>query len=266
LTSNFTVEGEVNIKELGGHAKLFFTNIKVMERRKPKPKKEPKEGEEEGGDEKPGTADSKRPGTADTADRPGTADTAGSHERSGTADTSSGKTLGRSETVEKMIHDMAVANGAISDQKEIMPDLQVYLTRRRPKAKMTEIDRNGTHVFLTSSRGGLFGVQGSTGNFSVSLKDIPDPLAYNGIVVVKRPADEPVTEGWVIFGMVKFVATGATKTNPLHACKLDEIHGMSYVIMSEHLHALKLTLTLTPTPTHPPAHLTNCTDTTRHVG
>ena len=207
------MEGEINIKELGGHAKLFFTNVKVVERRKSKPKEEPKE--EEGGDQKPGTADGKRPGTADTADRPGT------------ADTSDGKAPERSATVDKMIHDMAVAEGAITDGKEIMPDLQVYLTRRRPKTKMTEIDRNGTHVFLTSSRGGLFGVEGSTNNFSVSLKDIPDPLAYNGMVIVKRPADEPVTDGWVIFGMVKFVQTGATKTNPLQACKLNEIHGMS---------------------------------------
>jgi hypothetical protein len=66
-------------------------------------------------------------------------------------------------------------------------------------------------MHLKTDPDGLFGRPGTIGTFEASLKDIPDPLAYLGLVVLKMPEDEPKTEEPVIYGFVRFQSARSIK-------------------------------------------------------
>lgn len=90
---------------------------------------------------------------------------------------------------------------------------------------MTNVHKVGSKIYLSSAKtGGLFGVSGTTGVFEASLKDIPDAIAYGGIVVVKLPTDEPKTEDSVIYGFIKLVSSRSSKTKTGTALHLSSIN------------------------------------------
>ena len=94
-----------------------------------------------------------------------------------------------------------------------IPKLYTYLTRIKPKAKMSGAHKIGSKIHLLSNKDGLFGRDGTTDNFSSSLKDIPDALAYQGLVILKHPGDTPKSEDSVIFGYVKLESARGYITN-----------------------------------------------------
>jgi hypothetical protein len=79
-------------------------------------------------------------------------------------------------------------------KKTALPKLSVYLTRRKPKSRMTDAHKTGSRINLPNAQGGLFGVDDVTvGEFEASLRDVPDALIYLGLVVLKLPQDPPKT-------------------------------------------------------------------------
>lgn len=50
---------------------------------------------------------------------------------------------------------------------------------------MTDAHKSGARIACSGSKEGLFGIEGSTGTFEASLKDMPDVLGYMGLVVLK---------------------------------------------------------------------------------
>eukprot|EP01041_Mallomonas_annulata_P006376 gene6376-12890_t len=91
-------------------------------------------------------------------------------------------------------------------EKEVVrPKLTLLLSSKKVKSRMTEIHKTGAKINLESiDKEGYFGTINTTGNFEVSLREIPDALDFKGLVAVKLPHDEPTTEEAIIYGLIKF--------------------------------------------------------------
>lgn len=216
--SNFIIQGEAEIKELSGRSKLFFREITVKERPKPKPKEDPEtkenkdggDGDGEEGDETK-TAIPEDEKNDDDSDR----ESVNEHAEDQTAHHQAAAIMDK----------LQKANNEI--QGTPVPVLQVYLTPRKPKARMADVDRNGVFVPLHGVPSKLFGVDGeSTGNFEIPLIDIPDPVQYQGLVVAKPPSQPPVTENWIVYAFIKLQTARSLNTNTLRQCKLEEVYDM----------------------------------------
>ena len=81
----------------------------------------------------------------------------------------------------------------------------------------------GSKIHLLSNKDGLFGREGTIDNFECSLKDIPDALAYQGLVILKLPQDPPKTEDSIIFGLSKFDSARGKKSKTADAIDIAEV-------------------------------------------
>jgi hypothetical protein len=61
-----------------------------------------------------------------------------------------------------------------------IPNLVVYISKKTPKTRMTDILRHGYRVTMRHSEDGLF--NNASGNLEASLKNIPDILSCLGTV------------------------------------------------------------------------------------
>ena len=85
--------------------------------------------------------------------------------------------------------------------------LSLYMTKKKPKKRMADIEETGDFVSCDSADGhidSLLGKHANATTFDVSLKDAPDVAAYKGCVIVKRKGDPPLTDEPVVFGFARF--------------------------------------------------------------
>ena len=55
------------------------------------------------------------------------------------------------------------------------------------------------------------------------MKDIPDALAYQGLVILKLPQDPPKSEDSIIFGLAKFDSARGKRTKTADAIDIAEV-------------------------------------------
>lgn len=180
----FHVEGKCELKELGGHMKLFMSDMKIVQHKL-------NLGQEEKDEilaDYRAQMDLKIMAMIERGDEPP-------------------NDVERMDLELKEIDEHYDTRLAVMERERPQPNrLFLYLTRRKPKPKMNDAHTMGTKINCPSKDGsGVFGATGySLGTFQAPLKDIPDPLSYGGCVVLKLPNDFPKTETPTIYGFVRF--------------------------------------------------------------
>jgi Leucine-rich repeat (LRR) protein len=199
----FHVEGRVEIKELGGHMKLFMTDMSI----EPHPLNLLEEDKEEIKTEYRKQFQLKIEHMIETGEDPPN-------------DTQ------MIEIEERELPELYETRLKQMERDRPLPNrLFVYLTRRKPKPKMNDAHNQGTRIHCPSQDGsGLFGKPDySLGTFQAPLKDIPDPLAYGGVVVLKLPNDFPKTDFPVIYGYARFQSAKNIKVNTHSAIGIQDL-------------------------------------------
>lgn len=228
LSTRFSVSGHVDIKELGGHLRLFMTNVVVKQRKILLSDKEKQKIAKQYRDAKRKIrleelkAEYEKDDTKDVEDAEEDVDA----EFNYTIDEEDDEETKADKLKRKAAEDEAI-NSIIKEREDQVlpvPKLSVYLMKRKPKLKMSGAHNVGTRIHLTSQEQGLFGRSGSTGDFECSLKDVPDVLTYMGIAVLKLPNDDPKSEDSVVYGIVKLTSSRGSKHKSTHAMHLSEVH------------------------------------------
>lgn len=200
-----TFEGDVAIKELSGRLRMFFANIKLEqrdrmltdeERGKIKADYDEKirilkavRGEDEDEDEEDDSLDNQA-------------------------------ALKRKEKYDTELRELIRAE----ERKPIaLPKLYVFMSKKKPKTRMTDIHKAGSRIHTTSNAEGLFGREGTLGDFECSLKDVPDALYYLGLVIVKLPQDAPKTEEPIVYGFVKLQSSRTAKVRTGAALHISKV-------------------------------------------
>ena len=84
--------------------------------------------------------------------------------------------------------------------------------------------REGQKIYLNRyNPHGHFGKKGTLNDFEVSIRSIPDVLFYRGLVVIKLPADAPVTENPIVYGFVKLQSAKNLILNTANEMKFSDI-------------------------------------------
>lgn len=104
-----------------------------------------------------------------------------------------------------------------------VPKLTLFLTSKKPKVRMVDVHKTGTRIRITGASEGIFGSQEVAANYESSLTDIPDALNYQGLVVVKLPEHEPPTDEPIIFGLIKLQSYRSIKIKTSDALHLVEV-------------------------------------------
>lgn len=200
-TTRFFIEGTIEIKELSGHLKMFFRGIKMTERKFVI------------------TDEDKRALVLEQAAILLEATKADMKEREIDFDEEDETEL---MTKKRMEEAENLAAAIIREKKTVVyPKLNIFLSKKRPKKRMTDVHKTGAKVYIHSNTDGLF--TGADEAFEAGLKDIPDVLGYSGIVILKLPSDEPKTEEPVIYGLVKLQSAKSQKIRTLGALHLTEV-------------------------------------------
>lgn len=171
--TKFTVEGRVDIKQLGGWSRAFFQNIAL------KPRPPPKSAEE---------------------------------------DSSTDKSSSEEESER-----VSAVRGSDGDAL-VVPKLAVYLSTKKPKKRMVDVHKLGQRLLLAQQEEGVFGsLTAPAVNYEASLMDVIDLSAFQGLVVIKLPQDEPVSDEPIVFGFVRFQSGRARKIRSLQALGLEDL-------------------------------------------
>ena len=200
----FHIEGKCELKELGGHMKLFLTDMKIETHQMHLLQEE----KDEVLSEYRAQVDLKIENMVAAGENPP-------------------NDVERMEKEEREIGALYDARLAQKEKSRPMPSrLFLYLTRRKPKPKMNDAHTMGTKINCPSKDGsGVFGVSGySLGTFQASLKDVPDPLSYGGCVVLKLPNDYPKSETPTIYGYVRFQSAKNIKVNTHEALGIADLN------------------------------------------
>jgi len=104
-----------------------------------------------------------------------------------------------------------------------VPKLTLFLTSKKPKVRMVDVHKTGTRIRITGASEGIFGSQEVAANYESSLTDIPDALNYQGLVVVKLQEHEPPTDEPIIFGLIKLQSYRSIKIKTSDALHLVEV-------------------------------------------
>ena len=106
-----------------------------------------------------------------------------------------------------------------------LPKFSLYLTSKKPKVRMVDAHTHGTKIRITgvNEADSTFGNQFAPSYLEASLTDIPDALSYQGIVILKLPEHEPVTDEPLIYGIVKLQSYRSLKIRTGDALGLTEI-------------------------------------------
>ena len=209
-STHFFVTGKVDIKELAGHLKLFFEDVKIVKRKMLLTDKEKEELKAKYLTE---SAETDKKGLEE-----GTILEALSPEALKARDDAAIEEILKEAQAKKDI--------------PIPSRLHVYLTRRKPKTKMSDAHKNGSRVHLRGDTDGLFGKPETIGTFAVPLKDIPDVLGYLGLVILKLPQDAPKTNDPVIYGLAKLQSARSVKVKTSSALHLTEISESLFKILA----------------------------------
>jgi hypothetical protein len=216
--TKFTIEGRVDVKELGGHMRVFFSDIII------KPRlfvlteairtklledyyEEKKRKKQEAYNLNPfGDNDSESDDDLDPE--------------------------------EKKKKDDAILQGLVEIEKRKpteVPKLHLFLTGKKPKVRMVDAHTSGTKLRLTGFKDsdGVFGNEFQVNRYEASLTDIPDALSYQGLVVLKLPENEPKTAEPLIYGIVKLQSYRSQKVRTSDALQLSEISEMLTKILSK---------------------------------
>lgn len=83
----------------------------------------------------------------------------------------------------------------------------VFLTKKKAKKRMADLEETGYVVPIPKNVGGYIGsTEATLGNFELTLRDAPeDPRVYKGLVIAKPAKEKPFTEEPVVFGYVRFI-------------------------------------------------------------
>ncbi|KAG5181929.1 hypothetical protein JKP88DRAFT_245855 [Tribonema minus] len=85
------------------------------------------------------------------------------------------------------------------------PKLYCYLTKKKPKARMADLEETGFLLLMDSSSDGSICQAPAYGSFDQSLLHVPSASEYCGAVIVKRAQDAPVTEEPVVLGFARLL-------------------------------------------------------------
>lgn len=116
----------------------------------------------------------------------------------------------------------------MSDEAKVAtsPQFLLYLSEKKPKSRMPNIHKEGVRLGVNRSPAGAFAAnEHSTGNFEVVLKDIPDILHYQGLVVLKLPTEEPKTDEPQIIGILKLELARSNKIHSMAGLGLNHLAG-----------------------------------------
>ena len=207
--TNFFVEGRCEIKERAGRLRMFFQNIRLKKRRIV-------------------ISDADKEAFIKTyrAERGIEENTTDATEGMTTTEQQQ-LTPDEEEEKRKEAEDEALSfENYVNDlqKKElVIPRLMVFMSKKSPKKRMTDLHRTGSRVYLNVDSEGLFGKENTLGNFEATLKDIYDALDHLGVVILKMPQDKPVTEEPIIYGFVKLQSSRFNQVKTLTALNLTEI-------------------------------------------
>jgi hypothetical protein len=204
--TEFYISGSAEIKELQGHMKLFFRNVKIMHRKAPEEEEEEEkvatdipENEEE--KEKDGEEKKKDDNHVDYDDSDDDDD----------------------KKKEKVASEKKKVDEVILDNPDIVC-LHLFFSKKNPKTRMVDVHKRGTKVYLNRyNPDGHFGKKGTLNDFEVSLKSIPDVLLFRGLVALKLPGDRPVTEDPVVYGFIKIQSARSLTFNTAGEMNFTEI-------------------------------------------
>eukprot|EP01039_Chlorochromonas_danica_P010842 gene10842-12052_t len=181
--TKFIVEGRVDVKQLGGWSRAFFQNIVL------KPRPPPKSADDDSGSDKSSSEDEEegRPSAVKASD--------------------GGDAL-------------------------VVPKLAIYLSTKKPKKRMVDVHKLGQRLLIAhqhqkgqeqEEQEGVFGSLAGPVHYEASLMDVIDLSAFQGLVVVKLPQDEPVSDEPVVFGFVRFQSSRARRIRSLQALALEDL-------------------------------------------
>lgn len=109
---------------------------------------------------------------------------------------------------------------------EHMPKLQVFMTTKKPKKRMVDAHTSGTKLKIPQLQDGTFASFHGATDYEAPLVDIADILSFQGIVVLKLPSDEPVTDEPIIFGYVRLQSFRSMRVRAIDALHLSELADM----------------------------------------
>lgn len=167
--TSFFVEGNVEIKELAGQSRLFFQNVQLTKRRII-------------------FNDKERLSFITTY-----------RSERGIDEDAAGELMikDKDEKARQLQEEVLALETSLKTQQAIKikpPHLSLFLTKKKPKTRMIDVHKTGSQIPLKSDPDGLFGNKGTLGNFEASVKGVPDLVDYIGVVVLKLPTDEPLSE------------------------------------------------------------------------
>ena len=191
LNTKFFVEGKVDIRELGGHMRIRFEAVKLVIRSSKKKRK--KKGKKGDGDDDSDDEEEGEGGGSDDSD-----------------------TDSDEETTKK---------DEVAESVQI-PKLSVFLTTKKPKKRMVDAHKTGTKLRIAGLTEGVFGKVDKEEAYDTPLVDVVDIYAYQGIVVVKVPTDDPPTEEPIVYGFVKLQSSRSMKVRSITALHLSELSDM----------------------------------------
>jgi len=183
LLTQFSIQGSVEINELGGHVRLFLRNIEVMKRQLPLTEKRKDEFRQLYYAEK-----IKESGEViypkDIEDE--------------------------EERVKALAEEDEAIQLMIEKERKLpvtIPALKVFITDKKPKNRMVDAHKVGILMrFNVGSTGDTFAPKEKiTSQFEGPIKDVPDSLLMKmqGLVILKLPQDSPITSEPLIYAYAK---------------------------------------------------------------
>lgn len=203
--AHFIIQGGAEIKELGGHLRIFFRDVQIMKR--------PFILTEDVRKQLLNTHHLEKLAKKRQA----------YHLSDEEAVSDSDEDLEDDEIKEKeaKVLEMMITMEKIKALE--VPKLTLFLTSKKPKVRMVDVHKTGTRIRITGASEGMFGSQEVAANYESSLTDIPDALNYQGLVVVKLPEHEPPTDEPIIFGLIKLQSYRSIKIKTSDALHLVEV-------------------------------------------
>ena len=156
-STTFFFEGRADIKELGGHLRIFFKDIAVIKRPMEVPEARKAEMLENYRKER---KEKRRQAYGPDADS-----------------SSDEEEDAKKEREEREI------NMLIQEEKEkpvVMPKICIYLTTKKPKTRMVDAHKTGCKVFIGTNVEVPFGKVGEIKSYEAPLRDISDISGFQG--------------------------------------------------------------------------------------
>lgn len=177
LLTTFTIDGRAEVRELGGHLRLFLRNIKVTKR--------PLQITDKLRDE------FRRRYQEENKDK---------------IDLNFDDSKDASEEEEAAVNEMIEAE---KQAPVPIPSLKVFLTEKKAKSRMVDAHKAGIQIQISAGSGGQFQLQENlVSQFEGLIKDIPESVIMNmqGLAILKLPQDLPVTTEPLIYGYAKLTS------------------------------------------------------------